>query len=466
MPSSRLDITLGADGLAAYDSDDHVLLGFFPGRLDPLAESVAALNTCFDRLEQALATRVEDDPSDRDVLLRLAVLPPLCEVRLLDLPGLRDDEIERVLRRDSSRYFLAGGRSLTVGGVRIDTGGARKGTTGPILAAAVPTSLLDDVDTAVRARGWEIERIIPAHAAWLDALEELKPSGRSKLRTAPRLLVASFDDTLHILVISADGDVQVRRFPTNDPEAFMEIVEGTPGLALVLAPSRDRAALSEAIRTSGWTVSRDGESLDAREGAARGAAEALPEIVPPSIARKRMTEERGFTSRVLVAAALLLILATGVYYWGAARAYAAVRAEREEIRAEVAPSLATRDSLDRLLTRLDEMADLGGGTSGWTAFLVELSVLLPPETHLQSLRAVGDTVVIEGAGGRAGEALEALRATPLLHDVQLEGPIQRELEGGSTARERFTVSAIRASEAAGGSATPSPSNANPAPGAP
>src|SRR5690606_14695757 len=104
--------------------------------------------------------------------------------------------------------------------------------------------------------------------------------------------------------------------------------------------------------------------------------------------------------------------------------------------------------------------------SGWTAFLVELSVLLPPETHLQSLRAVGDTVVIEGAGGRAGEALEALRATPLLRDVQLEGPIMRELEGGTTARERFTVSAVRVPEATRGGSSAMQLTPNPAPEAP
>lgn len=440
MAVQRLDLALGADGLTTFATGEVSPLGFFPGRLDPFADNTAVIAELFGRLEDRLGGT--GGTAAVGTILRLAILPPLSEVRLLDLPGLRDEEIERVLKRDTSRHFLGGGRNLAVGGVRIGSGG--KSSSMPVLAAAVPAPLLDAVQSAAQVRGWEIDRIIPAHAAWWDLLESARPDGRRSGNGGPRLLIAALGDTLHTIRIESDSTTSVRKFPAADADAFGEVAGGTGGVALVLAPAEQRTGLLERLRVDGWVQARTDRPMDAPEAAARGAADALPEIVPPFIARKRMTRERGFTSRVLAAAAVLLVVAAGVYYWGAARAYAAVRSERDQLRPVVAPALAARDSLDLMTSRLEELAALQDGTSGWTAFMVELAVLLPPETHLVSLRAVGDTVVIEGAGGRAGEALEALRTTPLLRDVQLEGPIQRDMEGGTTARERFTVSGIRA----------------------
>ncbi len=448
MASLRLNIAVGSDGLTIL-SPGEAAPRFLAGVVDPSAEGSAVLARLFDTLEEDLFSGDGHRPGD-SVLLRIALLPPLCDVRLLDLPGLRDDEIERVVRRDSGRHFLTGGRSVTVGGVRMEPGGATKAGTAPVLAAAAPSALLDTLESAAGSRGWEIDRIVPAHASWWDALETARaPGARKKIDRARRMVVASLYGTLHLMMMEEDGSGSLRRIPASEEDELRKLISGAAGVALLLAPAEQREGLSAIFHSAGWVVAQTRMPLDAREEAARGADEALPELIPPFIARKRTSRERGFTSRALVAAALLLIVAAGIYYWGAARAYASVRAERDEIRAEVQPALAARDSLDRLLARIEEMTALGG-TSGWTAFIVELSVMLPPETHLQSLRAVGDTVVIEGAGGRAGEALEALRATPLLRDVQLEGPIMRELEGGTTARERFTVSAIRVPEATRG----------------
>jgi hypothetical protein len=91
---------------------------------------------------------------------------------------------------------------------------------------------------------------------------------------------------------------------------------------------------------------------------------------------------------------------------------------------------------------LAALESLGRESTRLTFSLVELSVLLPPETHLLSLRAAGDTAVVEAAGGRAGDALAALRAAPTLRDVRIEGPIERDMEDGATSQERFTLSAL------------------------
>jgi hypothetical protein len=57
------------------------------------------------------------------------------------------------------------------------------------------------------------------------------------------------------------------------------------------------------------------------------------------------------------------------------------------------------------------------------------------------LFASGDTVELEAAGSRAGEAIQALRAASLFRDVRLQGVVERELENGETVVERFRVSA-------------------------
>jgi hypothetical protein len=87
---------------------------------------------------------------------------------------------------------------------------------------------------------------------------------------------------------------------------------------------------------------------------------------------------------------------------------------------------------------------MGRASARWTFSLVEVSVLLPSETHLVSLRAAGDTAVIEAEGGRAGDALAALRTATTLRDVRIEGTIQREIEDGTASGERFTLSALLA----------------------
>src|SRR5690606_33335167 len=121
----------------------------------PLADNRDAASELFGQLEDDLSADAGGYRPGDGVHLRLAILPPLCDVRLLELPGLRDDEIERVLRRDASRHFLTGGRSVVVGGVRIDGGRQAKEGSAPVLAAAVPSALLDALDAAATARGWD-----------------------------------------------------------------------------------------------------------------------------------------------------------------------------------------------------------------------------------------------------------------------------------------------------------------------
>jgi Tfp pilus assembly protein PilN len=139
------------------------------------------------------------------------------------------------------------------------------------------------------------------------------------------------------------------------------------------------------------------------------------------------------------AAAALFIASLGVNYWGAQRELAAVRAERAAIRADVAPLLLARDSLNTLKTQVQSLEEVSRSTPVWTRSLVELTALLPENTYLTGFFASGDTVELEAAGAEAGPAIQALRQAGIFEEIRLQGLVERELEEGETVEERFTL---------------------------
>ena len=107
----------------------------------------------------------------------------------------------------------------------------------------------------------------------------------------------------------------------------------------------------------------------------------------------------------------------------------------------MSPLLLARDSLERLTDRVGAMQELVASTPRWTPVLAEIASLLPSDSYLTGLYTSGDTLELEAAGSRAGEAIQQLRASGTFTDVRLEGVVERELENGETVVERFRVSA-------------------------
>lgn len=138
-------------------------------------------------------------------------------------------------------------------------------------------------------------------------------------------------------------------------------------------------------------------------------------------------------------AAVLLLASAGAHLWGLNRELAAIQERRGEIRGEVGPLLLARDSLNALETRTRTLKELEESTPLWTRSLVELTALLPPDTYLTAFYASGDTVELEAAGTRAGEAIQGLRASGLFEDLRLQGIVERELDDGETVEARFTL---------------------------
>jgi hypothetical protein len=207
-------------------------------------------------------------------------------------------------------------------------------------------------------------------------------------------------------------------------------------------------------------VHGDAIGLSAAGAAALQADAAEMELVPPGVVARRRRAERALAARLLVAAIVLLALAAIVELWGARRQLEAIRLRRAEIRADVAPLLVIRDSIARLNDRVAALDGVTARAPRYTSALFDLAMLLPTDTHLTGLHANGDTVRIEAVGARAGAAIQALRDAGTLRDVRLHGVVERELEDGTTAIERFTLTG-RLGERSGRHSGAEPAGAKP-----
>src|SRR5690242_8108532 len=68
--------------------------------------------------------------------LAVSLMPPLAEVRQLDLPPMREEDLTRLLSRNPARYFV-GARGPQIVGASAPIRRAR-GETSPVIAAAAP----------------------------------------------------------------------------------------------------------------------------------------------------------------------------------------------------------------------------------------------------------------------------------------------------------------------------------------
>jgi Tfp pilus assembly protein PilN len=399
------------------------------------AEVGAELRRAFSALKEALE---KDFGSSTDrASVYVSLLPPLADVRVVPFPPLRKSEAEAVLGRDVARYFLGANRPRVVG-VRLPRGkggGARKeeGASISILAAAAPLGLLEAARSSLGEVGWRGVSFSAAHAAWLQSASSIR-------ETPVKAVVSVVGSTAHVLRLEGRDPEAVRQIPSADLSAVADAAGGGPGRVLVLASPQLFEELSAAMASAGLTTSRDPEGWPGvEEGTAGRAATTGLELVPPTLASERRNRRRKSALALAGAAVVLILASLGAQLWGASRELAAVQDRRASIRSEVAPLLAARDSLNSLTTQAQSMEELSRGSPVWTRALVELTALLPEDTYLTSFFASGDTVELEAAGAKAGEAIQALRESGLFEEVRLQGLVERELEEGETVVERFKL---------------------------
>lgn len=447
------EITCLANGEGAAGVEHSVPLRLPPQGVDPTSALLLAVEGVRDALPETGARRE----------VRVVLLPPLSEGKLLhNLPPLRKEETEQVVRTTAAQHFLRGSVPLVVG-VEEEAGqeeeAEENGTPHrpPVLAAAAPRALADAIHRAVSAVDWEIDSIVPAHAAWLEALRSWGDGTGAAGGGAgsPRVLVALVGATAHLLRIEGNGLTRVRRFPANAPREILEGAGEGPGRILVSANGSSGDPVLQAFTAAGWHVAKESRLAGAPEVlAARFAGETELEMVPPRLAMERRDRVRRIGVGLGIAGGVLFLAAALVLLIGARMELRSIRQYREEIQPSVAPLLAGADSLLRMEDQVQAIEEVEADSEGWAFVLVELAVLLPEETHLERIQAAGDTLVLEAVGGRAGEVLEALTRSATLTDPRLEGTIQRDVEDGEATGERFRLSAIRVEDP--GTALPEP----------
>jgi hypothetical protein len=433
----RLGIAVGpARAVATVLGPNQALFASEPLHLsDDNSSAAAELFRVFVRLAERLE-EVGAGPTD-DAQIHLSLLPPLADTRLVEFPPLRQEELMAVLRRDVARYFL-GGVGPQVVGVHTGRRGSNGGGGQPVLVAAAALSLLEAASEAAVQIGWSLESVGPAQGAWLSAAGDAGSKAR-------RAIIAIEGPTAYLMRLEGGVAVAVRQVPSSDLPGVAEALGDGPGRVLVLGPHGAEQVLADRCSSAGWVVDPVPGGVAGRsdplEVAAMWADRSVLELVPPTLVARRDSRRRLKAVRLGIAAAALVVAAGGAKLWGTHRELDAVRADRLEIADRVEPLILARDSLQRLRDRIQATEDLWAHTPRWTPVLVELASLLPSDSHLTALFASGDTIELEAAGSRAGEAIQALRAAGLFQDVRLQGVVERELENGETVVERFRVGA-------------------------
>jgi hypothetical protein len=341
----------------------------------------------------------------------VALLPPLAQARVVELPRLTAAEYTSVLSRDAARYFVTGRIPQLAAGQPLES----RGSPVRVLAAAAPRDGIDAVVGALDRAGWRVETIVPAEAAWLAAAG----AGGGRGRRDGVAIVVAAGDAIEVLHVEAGRLASLRRVPVSS-----------------CSPEDVTAALTEL----GVTVQR---LTDPTASAAVGAWDAVgPQLLPERSLVERRNRATRQAVRLSAAALALLVAAAGLDWWGARRDLAAVAARRAVIRGEVAAALARQDTVDDLLARHAGLVRADREAMRWSEVLADFSDYLPRDAHLAAFRGRGDSVGLEGVAQRAAGVFAALQRAPRVAGVRADAPIRQEGgRRGAPPVERFAVTA-------------------------
>src|SRR6185437_2581944 len=106
--------------------------------------------------------------------LEVALMPPLTEIRRLDLPPMGEGELRMLLSRNAARYFVGARAAQLIGTSMAPQRSA--GPAGGVMAAAAPQRLVLALHAAAREAGWTVDSVSPAEGAWSAAASALWPA--------------------------------------------------------------------------------------------------------------------------------------------------------------------------------------------------------------------------------------------------------------------------------------------------
>ena len=376
--------------------------------------------------------------------LAIALMPPLAEMRRLELPPLRDDELQRLIARAAPRYFVtarAGGPQI------VGASPAAKRTRGvpaSVIATAASARLIATIRAAAAQSGWVIESIAPVESAWAAAAVALWPAFARQSAYA----AIAHDDRTDVLQLENGRLVGVRRFRAGAADAPM-IADavgagarvGIAGLAHArreLASALAELRVSAQSPTDEWTFAAEADDVLAAHFAGSNVGPILRAEDAVAAAR---TEARKVVWWMTGATAALLALAAAVELWGAHHQLRLVQDERARLRPQIASTLIGRTTVDATSRNLATLGAIERTTPQWSSVITALSESVPDDAYFTAIRARQDSLVVDGLAEHAARVFDALASSSVLVDVKAAAPVRRELQDDGTPLDHFTIAA-------------------------
>lgn len=432
----RVGLGLGADRLTASSPAAREL---WTRPLEPWSGGV------WDDLGDALS-ELRSTLGLKRGLVSVALLPPLVEVKRLELPPLRRHELERVLARDATRYFLRADRRMVVGTSLLPRDRAARPR---VIGAAADAMLVEQVYRQTERVGWTVAKIVPAYAAWARRVAHAAGGARGG-----GWVVVAGETSVDLLDIAAGNVTSIRRLPPLDEgaDAVAAVAAairdlrgsgGRPVVALGAGEMPDR--LLAVLEAEGISTSAAPELPCAADPHAVAAAfaphAAGPELIPDAVARGHRHRVRVIARALLAASVVLLAAAAGLEWVGLQRELVRVSQRRHEIRARVAEAMATRTAASELGELVSALDAAEQGFHHWPTTLGHVAATLPRDAHLLGFHADADSLRVEGLADRAAGVMEALQRTPVISSLRADAPIRQETRDSGTPVEHFLLSA-------------------------
>ena len=393
-----------------------------------------SLTSAFANLARTLGTT--------EGTLSISLMSPLTEVRRLELPPLADEDLQRLLSRNASRYFVNARTPQIVGA----SGAKRRarGKPSPVVAATASARLVAMVRVAAEQAGWAVESVSPAESAWAAGAVALWPAFARQNAYA---LIAQ-DDRTDLLQIEDGRLIGVRRFRGGSADAPMIADAVGPTAKIGVAGSSGaRRTISAALAALNVTVSSpSGEWAAAAEEPDVLAAQFAGTDVGPTLRTEGAVaadraSARKMTWIIAGATAAMFVIAALIQLWGVHHQLALVRAERERIRPQLSSTRVGRTTVDATYRHLASLAAAERAAPRWSSVIASLSESVPEEAHLTAIRARNDSLIVDGLAQHAARVFDALEKTHGLTDVRAASPVRRELQDGGSTLDHFVIGA-------------------------
>ncbi len=375
----EVGIAIGADTLAARWTECEWQKALTTG------PTVEGFREAIGELGRSIGT-------SRRVSVAIAILPPLVRVRRLELPRMSQEDARLAVATNVHSYFIGLGESPVCGATIRER---RRGRNRLVVAFAADSAPIDNLTIALNSVGWTIQRIVPAHAAWVESVVRQHPRAR---RGATSITARTQGET-DVLELLSGSLSRVRRVRD------------------AAAPPMDAPAYSIG-----------GDKGEPSALVAAGAARFTKglEFVPDSVRRRRAARDRGFSMVLAAFACANLLGAALTYRRHLDRQLSMVAAKRSAIHARASRALTARDSAEHLAERVTAFAELERSAPRWSAVLSRIALALPEDSDLSLLRAESDSVAVEGQARDAGGVTSAFRRTPGIKVVRAPSPILHE----------------------------------------